>query len=512
MLIFRRPRPFWLVFLSLGLMTAQLLTACADTPAKTPTPGVNSPATTTTAATTNASPANPAQPTTGPAPAISPTAGPAMPPGDFPAISPTGDYKPFALSWKIDLEDNTNAGIIGENSDMAFAKTRLGGLYALDNKSGAVVWKIAAPAQPLTGTVAPLPPLALVAPDLVVLGDPAAEKVTAYDAKSGQKHWDFDLKFNAPNRDKGSRFIGGKIYNRVLVVGVSSKQNPYSGQPQSANPEYLLIEGINLDTGKEVWSALTDPPLDPGRPIRFGDIVFASKLVLIESPDLTVGGIEAETGKRRWRVLDLFLLHNDNPDQLYSLVPQAGKTHNPVLARSDIETGKLLWQKTLPLKSFNDPLIVVSPDEKAAYVSVIVSAKESYVIKVNLTTNVLEWQLNTSRYGTYDLKAFNSGVRLRNFGKISGMSLFNRDNPDPEVWFAGGLEVGDVVDTPDRIYLTARDDKGGLLYLLDNNTGEIPYAARTDLSASVPYAGQSLLYLTSLNGAGKAEIYAFKIP
>ena len=504
----------FLVLCVLLLLTliGSLLTACSDGQSATPTSGADSSRTTTAVGSTTApavttSPATPgpANSTTVASATVSPTVSAR---GDIPDISPFGEYKPFEQIWKTDLPENSNAGVVGEADGLTFVKTRLGALYALDTKSGATVWKIAAPT--VTGLASPLSPLALVTPGLVILGDLTAEKVTAYDSKSGQKRWEQSLTFDAANRDKGSRFIGGKIYNRTLVVGVSSKQDPYTLKNQTLSPEYLLIDGINLDSGHEVWSAITDPA-PANRPNRRGDIVFTSKLVVVESPDLSDGAIEPETGKRGWRVVDLFLLRNeDNPDALYSLVPESGKLHHPVIALSDLDTGKLNWQKILPIQSVADPLVVVSPDQKSAYASVVASEKESYLFMIDLTTNQAMWKLDTSAYGVYDLRAFNEGVRLRNYGTKAGIAFFAKTDPNPAVWFAGGIQVDDVVTSSEGLYLTARDSKSGLFYFVGTDKGEVRFSSRLEISASVPTLGKDQIYVTTLDTNGKPIIYAFK--
>ena len=530
-----RSRQLLPTLLGLWLIGCQLLTACSDnqsslsitttpttsSPATTPLPATPVPATSSNTPASNNTPAatsgavNPATATPGGTPSITDTiTAIAKTRGDIPDISPYGSYQPFSQNWKVSLDATSAYAVIGEDSGLTFLKNAFGSLYALNSQTGATAWKIT-PTPAISGTVSSLPPVAVVAPGIVILGDQAADKVTAYDSKTGQKRWDFDLSFDAPERDSGARYLGAHVYGKVLVVGVSSKQNPYGQQTQTNNPEYLLIEGINLDTGKEVWSALTDPPTDPERPVRFGDMEFGTKYVLIESPDLTTGAIDAITGERKWRAVDLFLLGTTDPvqvDQVYSLVPDAGASHYPVLAHSDIETGKLLWQKNLPIAVINDPLITISPDGKTAYLSLIIPNSKSYIEKINLDTNVDEWQLETTRYGTYDMQAFNTGVRIRNFGASSGLAFIDKDVPNPELWFAGGVITGDLVDSKEGIYLTARDDKSGLLYLLDSNSGAVLSTSRTEVSASIPFVGQDQFYVAAQDSTGKPVIYAFKRP
>lgn len=399
----------------------------------------------------------------------------------------------------------------GEADGMVFVKSYEGGLFALDARTGALAWKV--PAPPLAGSVPLFPPLVVAGPGAVAIGDLAAEKMSVYDTRTGQKKWDFDLKFQAPNRDTGSRFVGGKVYDNTLVVAVSSKQNPVDPQKQTNNPEYLSLTGLDLKTGKAVWSALTEPPSGNGFGVRFGGVIFGSKNLYVESPDLSVGAIEGATGTRLWLVLNTLVLHNDNPDLLYTVVPEAGSEHSPLLRKNDPQTGKVLWEKELPVTVVNDPLIAVSPDEKTVYVAVTPSATESYLYGIDLQANVGLWHFNTTSFDEYTLTATNEGVRLRNFGNRAGIALLPRDKPIPATWALGPILLGDELDEPEGFYLTATDSRTpGLLYLINPSAGSVLYAAKTEAISGTPLVGENQVYLATAGTGGKATIYALARP
>lgn len=513
----------FVTWLGLGL----LLGACSDSPVSTATPSViptaASVAATTVASTTTSASITPGSTTT--ASVASPGASPAtttptpeptilvpLDNNNVPVISPRqANSKPFTQNWRVTLEAGSEASIAGEAAGMVFVKTRQGGLFALDGKTGAVAWKF--PAPPLAGPLPIFPSLAVVGPGTVALGDLAAEKVSGYDTKTGQKKWDFDLKFKAAQRDTGSRFIGGKIYANTLVVAVSSKQNPLDQQRQTANPEYLSLTGIDLATGKVVWSALTDPASAKGFGLRLGGVIFGSKNVYVESPDLSIGALEGATGARLWQVLNTLVLHTDNPDLLYTVVPEAGAAHQPILRKNDPQTGKVIWEKQLPVDTVGDPPIAVSPDEKTAYVSVVISQTESYLFGVDLTKNEGLWRFTTTIFKDYTLTATNQGVRLRNYGPQAGIALFPRDKPLPAPWALGPIELGDEVSTPEGLYLTARDSRfPGLLYLVNPSQSDVLYTAKTEAISGEPLPGETQIYLAAIDGAGKAVIYAFARP
>jgi len=181
--------------------------------------------------------------------------------------------------------------------------------------------------------------------------------------------------------------------------------------------------------------------------------------------------------------------------------------------RTDPDTGKLNWDRILPVKVKSDPPIAVAPDGRTAYVAVIVSPTESYIYAINLETNEQLWRYTTSTYGVYSLSANNTGVRLRNYGKLSGVVFFERDNPNIVKWAVGGIEFIDDTEAKEGLYLTAKDDKGlGYIYLVGTDNGDIRFAAKTDIPASPPYFGSSQVYLPATNASGKSEIYAFARP
>lgn len=496
----------------LVVMLAGLLAACGGT-STTPTPAASPGATTAALATTIAA-SNPAATagastsTSAAASATSPLPAPAS--KDIPIISPLqAETKALVQNWRVSLDDGSGPQVIGEQDGLVFVRTRQNGFYALDARTGALAWKL--PSPPLAGPLPAFDPLALAAPGVAIVGDLNAEKITAYDSKTGQKKWDYGVKFDAPRRDVGSRFLGGKVYENTLVIAVSSKQDPFNAQSQSQNPEYILVVGVDLATGREVWNALTDqPPLSATG--RLGNVIFGSKLVIIESPDLTVGAVEGATGTRKWRVLNLLLLRNDNPDILFSVVPEAGVNHLPRLRKVDLETGKLLWEKILPVQTVNDPPIAISPDERRAYVAVAISDKESYTFAVDLEKIESLWRYTTKTYGIYSLTATNEGVRLRNYGKQAGIVYLARENPVPQVWALGGIELGEELITREGLYVTGRQEtKGGFVFLADLQKGNILFATKIEPELGDAVAGSSQLYVPALN-AGKPVIYAFNRP
>ncbi len=479
------------------IILAVWLASCSD--AATPAPR------TSPTLTTTSNPAVTGNITSGPVPTGS--AQPAK--NTVPLIGPSQvDAKTFQPVWKITLEDNTSAVMVGESEGLVFVRTLTGGLYALNAANGTLVWRH--PAPPLAGSLPAQGPYAFVGQGLAVIGDPSSEKLTAYETRSGTRKWEASLKFDAPNRDAGSRFLGGRLYDTTLVVAISSKQDPFAQQGQTSNPEYVMVSGLELATGKEVWSAVTDPPPANNPPARPGNVIFGSKLVLVESPDGQVGAIEGDKGKRRWRAFNLFLLRSNNPDAIYSLSPEGPAEHNPRLRKIDPETGNLLWEKVLPIKVREDPPVFVASDERTAYMIAIVTDKESYMFGFDLETVKPLWRHPTSTYGPYTLTPDNNGVRLRNFGKTSGLVYFKREDPSTPVWLAGGLEMGDELEAAEGLYLTAKlDQNTAALFLLDPSNGAIRYTVRTETTSGPPLAGATQVYLPTTGAGGKPVITAY---
>ncbi|HEX2914907.1 MAG TPA: PQQ-binding-like beta-propeller repeat protein [Chloroflexia bacterium] len=491
------------------LLGGLILAACSDN--ATPTAANPASSAAATAGPTK-TPAATASPAASPATTVTPEPTTTPLPGmaGIPVISAEQNTaKPFTQDWKASLADAAEPTIVGEIDGMVIVKSRQGGLYAFDLKTGTLAWKQVPNTAP--SSVAGVIPTAAIAPGVAIVGDVAAEKVTAYDTKTGQKKWEHNLKFTAPNRDAGSRFLGNKVYGLTYVVAVSSKVDPNNPQAQTSNPEYVLLVGMDINTGKDVWNIMTDPA-DPKVGSRIASVVYASKNVLVENPDLSLSAFDGATGKSLWRGLNTFLLRTPNPDQLFSVVPEGGQKHLPRLRKLDINTGNLVWEKLLPTEVLNDPLIAISPDEHSAYVSVLVSAQETYVYRVDLDKNTSAWRFNTQTFGDYTLTATNDGVRLRSYGKQSGIVFLNRDVPDPVVWAVGGIETLDDVATADGLYLTARNNQEGLLYLVGLDKGDIKLATKTLLPGQEPVIGANQVYIIGLDSNGKPALSAYARP
>jgi outer membrane protein assembly factor BamB len=421
------------------------------------------------------------------------------------------DTQLFKQNWKTSIDDTSGALVVGEQDELVYLKNRQGALYALNKTTGALVWKYAAP--PLVGVSSPIEPLAIVAPSAAVVGDMSAESLAALDPKTGQAKWQYNLKFDAPSRDLGSRFIGGRVYSTTLVVAVSSKQDPLNPDKQTKNPEYILLVGIDLNTGKEVWNALTDPvERDFAARVgeRLGNVIFSSQYVIVEAPDLSVGAIDGATGNRKWLTANLFLLRSQDVDRIYTGEPGGGQEHNPVVRRIDINTGRQIWEKKLPIKVFNDPLVAVSPDEKRIYLTASRQDKEVFLVAFDAEKNTILWQVLATRFGSLSMVATDDGLRFRNYGLNSGITYMGEVEPIPPVWVAGGAEFGEVVEEREGLYVTVKDRTNQtFLFLIDKATGAILNGSKVDLTSGAPKTGASQVYVPSLDASGKVVVYAF---
>lgn len=514
-----------LVIITLISLGSAVLAACGENTTNTATPGVTVVTKTSLLPPTNTPAADNVTPTIKPESNLPPTATPLPKPTANPLpFMPTPvplitelmtDTRPFNLNWKITLDEPSTVRVIDETSDLVFVKSRLGALYALKKSDGAIVWKHAA--QPQSGPTSPTEVFATVTKDVTIIGDVAAETLIAYDTRTGQSKWTHGLRFDAPSRDAGSRWLGGRVYSNTLVVAVSSKQDPFNPQRQTKNPEFVLVAGIELATGQAVWSYITTPA-DLNIGSRLANVLFSSKIILIEEPGFSVIAFDGASGVKKWFAPQMFILRSENLDTLYSGEPGGGQPHTPNFRRHDIETGKVLWERTVPLKIVNDPLIAISPDERVAYFSAKVSDKESALVAYNIDTKNLVWNVKTTDFGEYELSADNEGVRLRNFGQNAGLIYFPKENPLPAKWQVGGLEFGEETQVREGLYITGRqlianNQYLNAFYLLDLTSGATKLATTvSEIPSAEAYVGEKTVYLPGYLSSSKNVIYSYQRP
>jgi outer membrane protein assembly factor BamB len=516
------------------------LVACggesSPTPPPSTTPGVppsgaaattaaTVPATTQAAATAtpNLTPLGPQPPT--------PTA-----PAQVPVISAQqANAVPLKTLWQINVGESGPVELVGEADGLVFVKSLGGSLYAFNTKDGSLAWKQAGTSpftppptatplpSPAPGSPAPAPdqqpppraPFSAITSGTVIIGDPAAEQVRAFDTKTGQKKWEASLKFDAPNRDPGNRFLPGGIYEDTVVTVVSSKLNPFSTKPGS-NPEYLRLVGLDIATGKQKWD-FVPTPAPAGVATRQTAVIYGTKNVVVLGPEYSTYGLDPKTGAVLWRTLNLEIIGNPAPDTIYATIPQApGTPHYPIVTKLDLNTGKPVWQRTIPIQLNTEQPIAFSPDEKTVYVSVFSSAQKSYLWTLNLDANDVR-QTDTSAYGIYDMLTTDNGVMLVEATPGASGVVYLDVSKDKPSWGIGG--VLELLFGPDRspekdsYYLTFRDELGNsYLYSVNWQTGQVISTNRVDLVTSPPYFSptQKILYITG--GTTNPQLYALARP
>ncbi len=465
-------------------------------------------------------------------PALNGPFAPPLPP--VPVLSALqGGAATLSTKWKVTLEENGPAEIVGESGGLVLAKTLNGSLYALNGSDGSITWKQiqTAPPRPTptplpTATSIPSPtppnsqlatrnpqppipspttvparaPFSVVVSGTVIIGDTAAEKLTAYEVKSGQKQWEADMKFDAPNRDPETRWLPGAIYGDLVVTAVSTKINPFAPRT-TTRPEYLRLLALDIKTGQPKWFFFPNAAA-PERESRSTNVIFGTKAIIVEGADFGVYGLNPPDGKLFWQALGLLFLPNSNPDALYSTVPiTPGQASSPVIRRIEPTTGRLVWQRVLDIQPSTNPAIALAPDEKTAYVAVFSAGQKSLLSTFNFAINQIR-QTDTSIYGLYDMLPINEGVYLIQASvKASGLIYFDATKDKPSWAVGGALELifGPQFNADkSEAFVTFKDEAGqAFLYGLNVRTGQVLSATQIPLQTS-PFAfspDQKTLYL-----------------
>jgi outer membrane protein assembly factor BamB len=350
-----------------------------------------------------------------------------------------------------------------------------------------------------------------------MLGDPAVQNLRGYDTKTGQKKWETSLKFDAPNRDPGARYLPGALYEDTVVVAVSTKVNPFVQQP-GPNPEYIRLLGIEIATGKIKWDFITEPA-QAGADFRQGGVVYGTKTIVIEGPNLSTYAIDGKTGAPLWKAFGVYLIPSSEPDSLYRLAPQSqNQAHTPIVQKLDINNGgKLLWTRGLPITVNNDPPIAVSPDEKTAYASVFTVSQQgqkSYLWTFTESGQIR--QIETTAYGFYSMLPTNEGVYLiQSSPQASGIVYFDLTKDTP-AWAVGGaleLVFGPQLSPEDSFYTVFGDEKNnGYLFNINKKTGQVISTNAIEMPTAPLYFSPSQKVVYAVSGTTKPTVYAYARP
>ncbi len=280
----------------------------------------------------------------------------------------------LSVAWQFDLPNREASsptvcdGILyveaGRNGDTTYPE---GALYALDAKSGRLVWKVA---TSNTGDSTPAVAYGLV---YFAVGDDALH---ALNARNGKPHWSFPLSRHrqdrAEKRIEGSATVAGD----AVFVNVS-----YA--PKVAGGGSLVLYALDAKTGRKRWSAewvqaVSSPVVHEGLVFTGHNSIFA---------------FAESTGAKRWEYAlgtKRKSTYSERDEQTDPLVAVDGVLYVATVGGSvhalEASSGRLLWRFE------RDGEHAASAAPAAANGTVFIGAVDGSLHALDAKTGIAKWR------------------------------------------------------------------------------------------------------------------------
>ncbi|MEW8970635.1 MAG: carboxypeptidase regulatory-like domain-containing protein, partial [Mesobacillus sp.] len=264
--------------------------------------------------------------------------------------------------WSVRIGSNNRSSPTIDGDTVYLSGGEDGKIYALDLKSGSVIWTT------VVGAMAIYESPLLVDGTLFVSSDLSEDaKITALNAENGEKKWSVDLgapTYFGPSAGDGMLFIGSydnqklralriedgtEVWNKTLTnEGIASKPVFVDGTLYVAgtnfNTEGGTLYALDSRTGVEKWKAGGIGDTQAGSPIVYENIVVIGSAV---QPVLRA--FDANNGKEIWNNRSVGTTLNSGSVSANGLLFFAGTSGN--LSVIDVYTGERLKDFVLPVYS-----------------------------------------------------------------------------------------------------------------------------------------------------------------
>ena len=279
------------------------------------------------------------------------------------SIVMAGDYAVFGFDatsgepkWRFDPADGYGAGLyLGEARDgVAFAGSPAGRLYAVNVRTGRLIWSAKAALDAVVGAAPVTVFQPIVAGDSVVagystFGHPMTGGILVVDRGSGRERWRREFPQASPGAATG--FGGGPVTSRDLIAAASGEGRIYgfdcsSGQLRWVLPGVVRADGRPQDRD---WRALA----------------VSGRTLVAGSVSGTVTAFDLDAGTERWRYA-----HPDGGSIALRIAADDKSVYVPhlggLLVSVDLRDGTARWQIGGFIDGFNWAPAIVAGNVYAA--------------------------------------------------------------------------------------------------------------------------------------------------
>jgi outer membrane protein assembly factor BamB/subtilisin family serine protease len=410
--------------------------------------------------------------------------------------------------WAVKIGNTNRSSPTIEGNTVYLSGGGDGRIYALDLKSGSIVWTTDVGSMAIYESPVFLDGTLFVASDLT---DNA--KLSALNAETGEKKWSIALgapTYSGPSAGDGMLFIGSydnqklralriedgsEVWSKTLVnEGVASKPVYDNGTLYLAGTNFNTGGGtlyaLDAKTGEEKWKAAGIGDTQSGSPIVYENIV-----VIGSAAQPALRAFDAKNGQLVWENRSVGTTLNNGSISANGLLFFAGTSGS--LSIIDVYTGERLKDFSLPVYSTSG-IPILAGQVIVPYQTGVQSFKSPGTIKgalkdssgkaVKGSITVIETgeSVSTDENGSYSLKHTPGDYTIK-------ISSYGKKQITEKVKFSSGYQYTKDFDLVDA-------DKGSFSMLVKDKRTAEPIEGAEIILANSPIEG-----MTNSNGTFEPE-------
>ncbi|CAM4017072.1 carboxypeptidase regulatory-like domain-containing protein [Mesobacillus thioparans] len=215
--------------------------------------------------------------------------------------------------WTVKIGSSNRSSPTIEGDKVYLSGGQDGKIYALDLKSGSIVWTANTGAKGVYESPLYIDGTLFVASDL---GEKA--KLFALNAETGEKKWNVEL--------GGPAYFGPSAGGGMLFIGSYDNQK---------------LRGLNVEDGSEVWSKTLVNEGIASKPVYDKGTLYVAG-TNFNTEGGTLYALDAKTGEEKWKAAGIGDTQAGSPI-VYENMVVIGSAVQPALRAYDAKTGEEIW-------------------------------------------------------------------------------------------------------------------------------------------------------------------------